>query len=89
MDKEPGTPQDEWTLLRENSPQSEPETSDWRFRKLGLDTPPSRARSTERAARRQFSSTHMPAPALEERMERLGWSVVAPASPLPSAPTPP
>lgn len=78
MDKETGTPGDEWSFLQNSPPRPDPDTSDWRFRKLESDASTLRPRLINRSSRRRFSSTSVQAPPLEERLEKLGWSVLNP-----------
>jgi hypothetical protein len=77
MDKETGTPGDEWSFLQDNPTGTDPQTSDWRFRKLEAESSHG-ARLLGRSSRRRFSSTSVAAPPLEERLEKLGWSVLNP-----------
>ena len=75
MDKETGIPGDDWSFLQDGAQHPDPDTSDWRFRKLESHAT-QESRLLSRAARRRFSSTSVQAPPLEERLEQLGWSVL-------------
>lgn len=76
MDTETDTPGDDRSFLQESPPRPDPETSDWRFRKLESEGTNLAPRLLNRSSRRRFSSTSVQAPPLEERLEKLGWSVL-------------
>ena len=80
MDKETGNPGDEWSFLQDSPNLADPETVEWRFRALETAALTSEPRLLNRATRRRFSSTSVQPPPLEERLEKLGWSVLSPDS---------